>query len=142
VTASLTHAISSSTYVHSPPKTFPTLTTISTSCAPVFTASAASWTLTAVKAYNGADIHRTAFQGIPGLWYREGFDASGSYVVFPGDLKACGDLFVCHGGVEEGVIDHFGKGGQRDPYFRGTICRRGSHYTHSIENLIAKVLKP
>lgn len=62
---------------------------------------------------------------LPGEWDAVGFYAGGRDVVGLGEVEALGDVGVGHGGVEEGVVDHFGDLREGDADFGGV--RGGGH---------------
>lgn len=64
------------------------------------------------KADDGTDQHVAAGQFLLRLGDGVGFDAGCGDVVASCDLEAGLDVGVGHGGVEEGVVDHFGDLGE------------------------------
>jgi hypothetical protein len=61
------------------------------------------------KADHGADLDARAVELFLGHRDVVGLDAGGGDAVFSGEAEALEDVVVGHGGVEVGVVDHFGE---------------------------------
>ena len=60
------------------------------------------------EADDGADLDVRAGQSLQRLWDAVWLDARSGDVVVAGDLKTRQDFIVCHGGMQQGVIDLLG----------------------------------